>query len=183
MPARVERRTPPGSVVNERSEVHCSGVGLTQYWSLQGAIGPVFLNQSSPFATSAGSGDLVGGVTGLPSLSNCRTTPSIRSLWLWTNAADWAGGSVAVISGVVVIRCNSRLAVPSGGKAQSKFRLLLALAGLDEVQGVARMGPFVDASVAMVVAPCLIVRVPSTEIGEKSGRWNTRRWRKRLPSM
>src|SRR5262245_13616483 len=143
MPASVERSRPLGSSVVVMSAVHCRGVGLTQYCSLHGAIGPDLRNQSIPFATSAGSGVLVGGVPGLPSWSNCSRTPSIRSRWLCTNVAACAPGSVAMICGVLVVMSSSRVTAPSGGKAQSKFRLLLALAGLGEVHGMTEIGPLV----------------------------------------
>ena len=78
---------------------------------------------------------------------------------------------------------SSRLTAPSGGKAQSKFRLLLALAGLAETHGVTEIGPLVAASVARVVAPFLIVSVPFTEIGVKSGRWRNPECISRVPSM
>src|SRR5947209_9737854 len=114
MPASVPSRAP--LVVTLRSVVIWSGVGLTQYWSLQGASGPDLMNQSLPSATMAGEGDLVGGVAGLLSLSNSNLTASTRRRRLCSNVREVAGGLVMVSPGVEVVRLSSKVSVPLGGK-------------------------------------------------------------------
>src|SRR5882762_3192231 len=169
MPAKVPRRAP--ELVMLRSVVICSGVGLTQYWSLQGASGPDFRNQSLPSATMVAEGDLVGGVTGLLSWSNSSLTAWIRRRWLCSNVREAGAGLVTVTPGVEVVRLSSKVSVPLGGKVIAKFRLPFALSKTGEVQGVRARGPLVAGSVAIVTAPCFTVSVPSTITGLKLGKW------------